>query len=44
MTEQTQVYYCEPKDFNKTLAEFAEFGNFCRSRALRRRAYIRYLE
>lgn len=40
----TQVYFCKPEDFNAILYDFDDFDTFVRTRSIRRRAYIRYLE
>ena len=40
----TQAYFIKNKAFNEIMSEFSEFDNFCRTRAIRRRAYLRYLE
>lgn len=40
----TQYYFIKPHDFTSILNEFEEFDKFQRTRAIRRRAYIRYLE
>lgn len=40
----TQVYFCRPDDFNHILSDFDDFDKFVKTRALRRRAYIRYLD
>ena len=40
----TQIYFCKPSDFIAILDDFDEFDRFVRTRAIRRRAYIRYLE
>lgn len=40
----TQVYYIKPNDFHAILDEFEEFDKFQRTRAIRRRAYIRFVE
>jgi hypothetical protein len=38
------VYFCKPDDFNAILDDFDDFDTFVRTRSIRRRAYIRYLE
>jgi hypothetical protein len=40
----TQIYFCKQDEFLLILQEFKEFDLFVRTRAIRRRAYIRYLE
>lgn len=41
---QTHIYYIKPDDFLAILSEFTEFNKFQRTRAMRRRAYFRYIE
>jgi signal-transduction protein with cAMP-binding, CBS, and nucleotidyltransferase domain len=43
-TLSTMVYFCKPDDFNEILSDFDDFDKFVRTRAIRRKAYIRYLE
>jgi tRNA(Ser,Leu) C12 N-acetylase TAN1 len=38
------VYYCKPNDICEILGDFDDFDKFVRTRAIRRKAYIRYLE
>ena len=41
---QTQVYFIKPDDFHDILNVFQDFNKFQRTRAMRRRAYVRYIE
>ena len=40
----TQIYFCKPEDFLQILLDFDDFDKFVQARAMRRRAYVRYLE
>lgn len=38
------MYFVKPEDFHAILNDFEDFDQFVRTRAIRRRAYVRYLE
>jgi hypothetical protein len=40
----TCAFFLKSDDFNNLLGDFPEFDQFIRTRAIRRRAYFRYLE
>ena len=40
----TAVYFVKPDDFHAILNDFEDFDFFVRTRAIRRRAFVRHLE